>query len=226
MAPLDRLDLFRRRTRGCRSAVAGRRAGDAVIAMPLRHVLLGDRQHAAGTAAGVVDGQDFARAADFVFVPGQQQIDHQMNHVPRREVLAGILVQRLVELAQQFFEDGAHCGVVDRVRMQVDGPEALHDQKEQPGVIEPGEKPITPADQGDGGKGAASLGLGCIAGGAEPQQLPDGFGRTLKKGSTILFNMHYYKQPGVGSGYTNEAEIGSRVSRNSATRTAPRVVKR
>jgi hypothetical protein len=61
---------------------------------------------------------------------------------------------------------------------------------------------------GDGGKGAASLGLGCIAGGAEPQQLPNGFGRQLKKGSTILFNMHYYKQPGAGTGYTNQAEIG------------------
>jgi len=76
------------------------------------------------------------------------------------------------------------------------------------GVIAPADAPITPADQGDGGKGAASLGLGCIAGGAEPQQLPEGFGRQLKKGSTILFNMHYYKQPGAGSGYTNEAEIG------------------
>ena len=75
------------------------------------------------------------------------------------------------------------------------------------GVIEPGEAPITPAEMGDG-KGAASLGLGCIAGGAEPQQLPEGFGRQLKKGSTILFNMHYYKQPGAGSGYTNQAEIG------------------
>jgi mono/diheme cytochrome c family protein len=76
------------------------------------------------------------------------------------------------------------------------------------GVIEPGDAPVTPAEMGDGGKGAASLGLGCIAGGAEPQQLPEGFGRQLKKGSTILFNMHYYKQPGAGSGYTNEAEIG------------------
>jgi hypothetical protein len=29
----------------------------------------------------------------------------------------------------------------------------------------------------------------------------------LKKGSTIL-NMHYYKQPGAGTGYLNQAEIG------------------
>jgi mono/diheme cytochrome c family protein len=76
------------------------------------------------------------------------------------------------------------------------------------GVIEPGEAASALAELGDGGKGAASLGLGCIAGGAEPQQLPEGFGRELKKGSTILFNMHYYKQPGAGSGYTNQAEIG------------------
>jgi mono/diheme cytochrome c family protein len=75
------------------------------------------------------------------------------------------------------------------------------------GVIEPGQAPLTPAEVSDG-EGAASLGLGCIAGGAEPQQLPDGFGRELRKGSTILFNMHYYKQPGAGSGYTNQAEIG------------------
>jgi hypothetical protein len=75
------------------------------------------------------------------------------------------------------------------------------------GVVEPDQAPLTAAEVGDG-KGAASLGLGCIAGGAEPQQLPDGFGRELKKGSTILFNMHYYKQPGPGTGYTNEAEIG------------------
>jgi hypothetical protein len=82
------------------------------------------------------------------------------------------------------------------------------------GVIEPGEATPGAAEMGDGGKGAASLGLGCIAGGAEPQQLPEGFGRQLKKGSTILFNMHYYKQPGSGTGYTNQAEIGFYFSKN------------
>lgn len=74
------------------------------------------------------------------------------------------------------------------------------------GIREPGEKVVV--DENDGEAAAASLGLGCVAGGAEAQQLPDGFGRELKKGSTILFNMHYYKQPGAGTGYMNQAEIG------------------
>jgi len=73
------------------------------------------------------------------------------------------------------------------------------------GVREPG----ATADRADDtAKGADSLSLGCIAGGAEPVQLPEGFGRQLKKGSTILMNMHYYKQAGAGSGYWNQAEIG------------------
>jgi mono/diheme cytochrome c family protein len=70
-----------------------------------------------------------------------------------------------------------------------------------PGVVE------NPADDAEG-EGAASLSLGCIAGGAEPTLLPDGFGMDLKKGSTVTMNMHYYKQPGAGSGYWNQAEIG------------------
>jgi mono/diheme cytochrome c family protein len=60
----------------------------------------------------------------------------------------------------------------------------------------------------EAGKGADNLSLGCIAGGAEPILLPEGFGRELKKGSTITMNMHYYKQPGPGTGYVNQAEIG------------------
>jgi len=71
------------------------------------------------------------------------------------------------------------------------------------GVAEPGQTVANEA-----GKGAANLALGCIAGGAEPQELPEGFGRELKKGSTITFNMHYYKQAGPGTGYENQAEVG------------------
>lgn len=70
-----------------------------------------------------------------------------------------------------------------------------------PGLVE------NPADDADG-QGAAGLSMGCIAGGAEPDQLPEGFGMEVKKGSTVTFNMHYYKQAGVGTGYWNQAEIG------------------
>jgi mono/diheme cytochrome c family protein len=64
-----------------------------------------------------------------------------------------------------------------------------------------------PADDAEG-EGAAGLSLGCIAGGAEAQLLPPDFGMELAKGSTITMNMHYYKQPGAGTGYWNQAEIG------------------
>lgn len=70
-----------------------------------------------------------------------------------------------------------------------------------PGAVE------NPADDAEG-EGAANLSLGCIAGGAEPTLLPEGFGMELKKGSTVTMNMHYYKRPGPGTGYSNQAEIG------------------
>lgn len=70
-----------------------------------------------------------------------------------------------------------------------------------PGYVE------NPADDAEG-KGASSLSLGCIAGGGEPHLLPDGFGMELKKGSTVTMNLHYYKQPGPGTGFWNQAEIG------------------
>jgi mono/diheme cytochrome c family protein len=75
------------------------------------------------------------------------------------------------------------------------------------GGMRPPEFVANPAD-GAEGEGAAGLSMGCIAGGAEPVQLPDGFGMELKKGSTITFNMHYYKQAGPGTGYWNQAEVG------------------
>jgi len=73
------------------------------------------------------------------------------------------------------------------------------------GLREPG---AAAAAESADGKGAVGLELGCIAGGAEAQVLPEGYGRDLKKGSTIIFNMHYYKRGGPGTGYMNQAEVG------------------
>jgi mono/diheme cytochrome c family protein len=74
------------------------------------------------------------------------------------------------------------------------------------GLRSPGE--VAADASGDNGEGDASLSLGCIAGGAEPNRLPEGFGLELKKGSTVTMSMHYAKEKGPGSGYMNQPEIG------------------
>lgn len=72
------------------------------------------------------------------------------------------------------------------------------------GVRLPGDTTEDAAD----GEGGGSMSLGCIAGGAEPTMLPDGFGMELKKGSRVTMNMHYYKQAGPGTGFWSAPEVG------------------
>ena len=108
----------------------------SIPAPPVRDVLLGDHQHAAGAAAGVVDGAHHARAGDAFFVAREHEIHHQMDDVARGEVLAGVLVQGFVELAEQLFEDGAHRRVVDRARVQIDALEPLHHLEQEPRLVE------------------------------------------------------------------------------------------
>ena len=87
------------------------------------------------------------------------------------------------------------------------------------GVIQPptvtGERLDEVATEGVAAAGGFSL--GCIAGGAEAAELPDGFGMELKKGSTITFDIHYYKKPGPGTGYLNQAEVGFYFARKPIT---------
>jgi len=102
----------------------------------LQNVLLGDHQHPARTAARVVDAADHAGSRDPRFVAREHQVHHQMDHVPRREVLAGVLVEGLVEPADQLLEDRPHRRVVHRVRMEIDLAEALQHLEEQAGLVE------------------------------------------------------------------------------------------
>jgi hypothetical protein len=51
-------------------------------------------------------------------------------------------------------------------------------------------------------------GLGCIALGAGPTFLPEGFAQLLQKGSRIRFSMHYHTEPGPGTGFTDRSELG------------------
>ena len=85
---------------------------------------------------GIVDGADDPLPPDAIFVARQHQIHHQVDDVARREVLAGIFVQRFVELADQLLEDRAHRRVVDLVRVQIDIFEALEHLEEKPRLVE------------------------------------------------------------------------------------------
>ena len=107
-------------------------------------VLLGDREHAARAAARVVDAARSALRPQFFFVAGQHQVDHEMDHVAGREVLAGVLVQRLVELADELLEDRAHCEVVDLVRVEIDPgvAEPLHDLEQQARLVQLGDRVV------------------------------------------------------------------------------------
>ena len=101
-----------------------------------RDVILRDREHPARAATGIVDGKDHAAPAEATLVAGQHQVHHQVHHVARREVLAGVLVEGLVELADQLLEDRPHRRVVDPVGVQVDVLEALQHLEEQPRLVE------------------------------------------------------------------------------------------
>jgi hypothetical protein len=101
-----------------------------------RDVLLREHQHPARPAARVVDGHLDPLLPQPGVVFGEHEIDHQVDHVTRREVLAGILVERFVEFSEQLLENRPRR-VVHAVRVQIDVLEALHDLEQQPRLVEP-----------------------------------------------------------------------------------------
>ena len=68
-------------------------------------------------------------------------------------------------------------------------------------------------------KSAVALGglLSCVAEGAESGMLPDGYGLLVKKGSVVNFNMHFNKEPGPGTSFTSQAEVGFFVEERPVT---------
>ncbi len=105
-------------------AVEVRRYLLAVLLGELLERLLGDRQHAACAAGGVVEevgaGFDLARDRQ------KKKLRHELHGVARRPVLAGFFVVLLVEAPHQLLEDRAHRVVVEP-RM-LDGGVAIHDR--------------------------------------------------------------------------------------------------
>ena len=124
--------------------VHGLGAEFAVACLAGGDVLLGDGEHAAGAAARVADGPHHAFRPQPFFVPGQQQVHHEMDDIAGGEVLPGILVQRLVELPDELFEDRAHRRVVDIVRVETHFriPELLDDEEQEARLVELGDRVV------------------------------------------------------------------------------------
>lgn len=107
-------------------------AGGGVV---LQQVFAGHGEHAARACCGVVDGahHGIARGED-VAVFDEQQVDHEADDFARGEVFPGGFVGDFRELADQFFKDQAHLGVVHPVGVQVDVGEFFGDEVEQAGL--------------------------------------------------------------------------------------------
>ena len=63
-------------------------------------------------------------------------------------------------------------------------------------------------DEGEGADTPNTSLLSCVAEGGEAQMLPEGFGVLLEKGAAVSFNIHFNKEPGAGSNFTSQPEIG------------------
>ena len=71
------------------------------------------------------------------------------------------------------------------------------------------------------GTDESAIGLGgllsCVAEGGESGMLPEGYGRLLEKGSVLNFNIHFNKEPGPGTAFTSQAEVGFFVEKRPVT---------
>ena len=98
-------------------------------------MLLRFRQHAAGAAGGVVDFDDLAFLVNEIIV-GEEKVDHELDDLARREVIARLLVCLLVEPTDEVLEDVAHRDVGDGVRVQINCSDLLDDFKEAVGLLQ------------------------------------------------------------------------------------------
>ncbi len=51
-------------------------------------------------------------------------------------------------------------------------------------------------------------GLGSIAPGEEPPFFPPGYGKRLHKGASVIFQVHYHKEPGEGTAQWDQSSVG------------------
>src|SRR5437763_5464126 len=99
-----------------------------------KNTILGDGQHPTRATAGIVDGtHDMVL---FKRLLGQYQVHHQANYFTWREVFTRILIQSLVEFADEFLEDITHFQVRNFIGVKVYVLKFLHHEKEKTSLLE------------------------------------------------------------------------------------------
>ena len=68
-------------------------------------------------------------------------------------------------------------------------------------------------DEDEGAAAARGGSLGCVSAGTEAKLLPDGWGMFIETGSSARYSMHYNKEPGAGTAFYNQAELGFYLSK-------------
>ena len=89
------------------------------VGVEVADVFLRDGQHAAGPAGRIVNGFDDVAAGE-VLLRREEEIDHELDHLARGEVLAGLLVGLLRADPDEFLEDVAHLDVVHAGGREID----------------------------------------------------------------------------------------------------------
>ena len=100
-------------------------------------VVLANRQHAAGAAAGVEDAADDPLSARFLTVFGEKQGDQQAHDIARGVVFPAGLVGHFREPAQQFLEDLSHGVVVHLIGVQIDLGEFVAEDEQAIVFVQP-----------------------------------------------------------------------------------------
>ena len=73
------------------------------------------RQHAASTTGRIIDSLHYM-AAGKIILWSQKQVDHQFDHLTRREVLSGLLIGLFRPNPDQFLEHIPHLHAVHSLR--------------------------------------------------------------------------------------------------------------
>ena len=96
----------------------------------IAHVALCLGKHAPRAARRVEHAHDGAWLAEHVVGIHEEKIDHEVDHLARREVIARGFISQFVEASDEVFEYETHLIVLHPVGMKVDLQEFLQDQIE------------------------------------------------------------------------------------------------